>query len=41
MMFPRSMFTSALRCGAPRISRDAPTVAAISTIVSAADSLIA
>ncbi len=41
MMLPRSMFTRALRCGAPRMRREAPTVAAMSTMVSAGDSLIA
>src|SRR5205823_11893405 len=41
MTLPRSRFISALRCGAPRMTRDAPSVAATSTIVSAADGLTA
>ncbi len=38
---PRSMLISALRWGAPSSRRDAPTVAATSTIVSAGESLTA
>ena len=41
MMFPLRRFTSAFLCGAPTIRYDAPTVAAMSTIVSAGESLIA
>ena len=40
-MFPRNKFSTLLRFGAPRINRDAPTVAATSTIVPAAESLTA
>ena len=41
MTLPRRRLMSALRLGAPRIRREAPSVAAISTIVSAADGLTA
>ena len=41
MTLPRRRLMRALRLGAPRIKREAPRVAAMSTIVSAAEGLTA
>src|SRR5436189_263081 len=41
IILPRRRWRSPLRRGAPRTKREAPTLAAVSTIVSAAESLTA